>query len=226
MPTLTLPRFVANYSVSTDKHGHSGLSLEAQRVDVTAYVTSVARGNVEAEFVEVESFRQRDRPQLAGARPHCAVLVIATLNRLALNARFVSERMESGAEFVAADMPAVNRLTVHILAAVAEEGARIISARTKAALATARGVRLSNPNLCPDIAEQARAANAAKAARARAWAADVLPAVEQARRAGAATLQQFAHALTAWGVRPPCGRGATWYPVEAARVERRARSRL
>ena len=195
-----------------------------------AHVTG-ARGAVRAEFVEVESGRRRDHPQLAAAlaaaRTHRAVLVIAKLDRLARNVHFVSGLMESGVEFVAADMPAVNRLTVHILAAVAEEEARMISARTRAALAAAKasGVRLGNPNLGPGTAEQARAANAAKAARARARAADVLPVVEQARRAGAATLQQLADALTARGVPTPSGRGARWHPVQVARVERRARSR-
>ena len=224
MPTPAPPRFVAYYRVSTDKQGRSGLGLEAQRAAVAAHVASVARGTVAAEFVEVESGRRRDRPQLAtalaAARAHRAVLVIAKLDRLARNVHFVSGLMESGVEFVAADMPTVNRLTVHILAAVAEEEARMISARTKAALAAAkaRGVRLGNPNLRAGSAEQARAANAAKAARARTRAADVLPVIEQARRAGAATLQQLAAALDARGVPTPSGRGAGWRPVQVGRV--------
>lgn len=108
--------------------------------------------------------------------------------------------VESGVEFVAADMPIVNRLTVHILAAVAEEEARTISARTKAALAAAkaRGVRLGNPNLLAGSPEQARAANAAKTGRVQARAADVLPFIEQAPRAGATTLQQHRVDLRPW----------------------------
>jgi len=127
--------FVAYYRVSTDKQGRSGLGLEAQRAAVAAHVAGTY-GTVATEFVEVESERKRDRPQLAAAlaaaRVHRAVLVIAKLDRLARNVHFVSGLMESGVEFVAADMPTVNRLTVHILAAVAEEEARMISARTKA----------------------------------------------------------------------------------------------
>jgi len=218
-----MTRFVAYYRVSTDKQGRSGLGLEAQRVAVEAHVAG-ARGAVYAEFLEVESGRKRDRPQLAAAltaaRVHRAVLVIAKLDRLARNVHFVSGLMESGVEFVAADMPTVNRLTVHILAAVAEEEARMISARTKAALtaAKARGVRLGNPNLLAGSPAQARAANAVRISWAQARAADVLPFIEQARRAGAITLQQLANALAARGIPTPSGRGKLWHPVQVARI--------
>ena len=223
-----MTRFVAYYRVSTDKQGRSGLGLEAQRAAVEAHVLG-ARGQVCSEFIEVESGRRRDRPQLtaalAAARAHRATLVIAKLDRLARNVHFVSGLMESGVEFVAADMPKVNRLTVHILAAVAEEEARMISARTKAALAAAkaRGVWLGNPNLIAGSPAQACAANAVKISRARARAADVLPFIEQARRAGARTLQQLAAALEARGVPTPSGKGARWHPVQVARVMGRYR---
>ena len=225
---MSTPRFVAYYRVSTDKQGRSGLGLDAQRAAVETHVAG-ARGAVCAGFVEVESGRKRDRPQLAAAlaaaRGHRAVLVIAKLDRLARNVHFVSGLMESGVEFVAADMPTVNRLTVHILAAVAEEEARMISARTKAALAAAkaRGIQLGNPNLLAGSPEQARAANAVKIGRAQMRAADVLPFIEQARRAGATTLQQLADALAARGVPTPSGRGARWRPVQVARVMGRYR---
>ena len=220
--------FVAYYRVSTEKQGRSGLGLEAQQAAVQAHVAGTP-GRVVAEFIEVESGHKKDRPQLAAAlaaaRAHRAVLVIAKLDRLARNVHFVSGLMESGVEFVAADMPTVNRLTIHILAAVAEEEARMISARTKAALAAAkaRGVRLGNPNLLAGSPAQARAANAVKTGRAQVRAADVLPLIEQARRAGATTLQQLADALAARGVPTPSGRGARWRPVQVARVMGRYR---
>lgn len=92
------PRFVAYLRVSTDKQGRSGLGLEAQRAAVEAHVAGVG-GTVAAEFIEVESGRKKDRPQLAAALAECrarrAVVVIAKLDRLARNVHFVSGLMES-----------------------------------------------------------------------------------------------------------------------------------
>jgi DNA invertase Pin-like site-specific DNA recombinase len=106
------------------------------------------RGDLVTAFTEVESTRKHDRPQLAAAldacRKHKAVLLIAKLDRLARNVFFISGLMESGVEFIAMDMPEANRLTIHILAAVAEHEREMISQRTKAALqvAKARGTRV------------------------------------------------------------------------------------
>jgi DNA invertase Pin-like site-specific DNA recombinase len=99
--------------------------------------------------------------------------------------------MESGVEFIAADMPTVTKLTIHILAAVAEEEARMISARTVAALAAAkaRGVKLGNPNLTAGAREMAEAATDAKTKQARDRAISILPYIDAARKAGAATPQ-------------------------------------
>jgi DNA invertase Pin-like site-specific DNA recombinase len=215
-------RFVSYLRVSTDKQGRSGLGLEAQRAAVAAHVDGV-RGTIVAEHVEVESGRKKDRPELAAALETCralrAVLVIAKLDRLARNVAFVSNLMESGVEFVAADMPTVNRLTVHILAAVAEEEARMISARTKAALAAARarGVKLGNPHLLARDSVLAAQANAVQIANARRRTAALLPYVEQARRAGACTLAEVADALMARGVPAPRG-GPRWAPAQVRRL--------
>ena len=223
-----MSRFVAYYRVSTDKQGRSGLGLEAQRAAVEAHVAA-GRGTVAAEFIEVESGRKKVRPQLAAAfaaaRAHRATLIIAKLDRLARNVHFVAGLMESGVEFVATDMPTVNRITVHILAAVAEEEARMISARTKAALAAAkaRGVALGNPNLRAGSPDQARAANAVRSRRSRGRMADVLPYIEQAKRAGASTLQELAAALGARGVPTPSGHGTRWHPAQVGRVMGRYR---
>ncbi|WP_424139652.1 recombinase family protein [Roseomonas chloroacetimidivorans] len=215
-------RFVAYLRVSTEGQGRSGLGLEAQREAVARHVAG-AGGAIAAEFVEVESGRKKDRPQLAAALAACrtgrAALVIAKLDRLARNVAFVSNLMESGVEFVAADMPVVNRLTVHILAAVAEEETRMISARTRAALAAAkaRGVRLGNPRvLARDPAVSAKG-NAVQVENARRRAAAVLPTIERARRAGAVTLAEVAEALMARGVPAPRG-GQRWSPAQVRRA--------
>ncbi len=143
------------------------------------------------------------------AGPNPTGLHALKLDRLARNVAFVSTLMESGVEFVAADMPKVNRLTVHILAAVAEEEARMISARTKAALAAAksRGVRLGNPRLQAGTPDAARAAAAVKSAQAKARAADLATVVAEIRAAGVGTLTGVAKALTARGIPTPSGRG-------------------
>src|SRR5919205_517927 len=139
--------FVSYLRVSTARQGRSGLGLEAQRQAVTDFLNG-GNWHLAAEVVEVESGKRNDRPKLAEAlrlcRLHGAVLIIAKLDRLARNVAFISNLMESRVEFTAVDFPQANRLTVHILAAVAEHEREMISQRTKAALAAAkaRGTQL------------------------------------------------------------------------------------
>jgi DNA invertase Pin-like site-specific DNA recombinase len=148
MPT-TIPKMVAYYRVSTRKQGQSGLGLEAQRMAVTKYAGEKG-GQIVAEYTEVETGKRADRPTLQEALGHAklsgATLVIAKLDRLARNVRFTAELMESGVEFVACDNPNANKLTIQILAAVAEDEARRTSQRTTQALeaAKARGVKLGS----------------------------------------------------------------------------------
>src|SRR6202789_2749174 len=144
---MSTGRFIAYYRVSTAKQGASGLGLEAQQEAVRSYLNG-GRWQMVSEVTEIESGKRNDRPALANAlalcRVHGATLVIAKLDRLARNVNFISNLMESTVEFTAVDFPQANRLTIHILAAVAEHEAAMISARTKAALgaAKARGVKL------------------------------------------------------------------------------------
>jgi DNA invertase Pin-like site-specific DNA recombinase len=141
-----MAQYVAYYRVSTDKQGMTGLGMDAQREAVTRFFAG--RGIVAAEFIEVETGKKASRRQLNAAIAECrkrrAVLVIAKLDRLARNVHFVSGLMRSDVEFIAVDMPTANRLTIHILAAVAEHETETISQRTKAALAAAkaRGTKL------------------------------------------------------------------------------------
>lgn len=119
-------RFVAYYRVSTARQGRSGLGLDAQQAAVRGYLNG-GTWSLVCEVVEVESGKRSDRPKLTEAlrlcRLHKATLIIAKLDRLARNVAFVSALMDSGVEFVAVDFPQANRLTVHILAAVAEHEA-------------------------------------------------------------------------------------------------------
>ncbi len=161
-----------------------------------------------AEFEEIESGRKNDRPELTKALDLCrrrkATLVIAKLDRLARNVAFISALMESGAPFVATDMPEANKLTVHILAAVAEHEREAISARTKAALAVAkaRGTKLGNPR--PDLA-RATAASAERSARFR---TDVLPLL-QSIRAGGTSYRRIAATLNERQI--PTLNGRSWH---------------
>jgi len=138
-------KYVAYYRVSTQKQGESGLGLEAQRQAVSAFAID---GPIIAEFTEVESGKNCERPEIAKAiakaKSAKATLVVAKLDRLARNVSFIASLMDSDLEFVCCDYPYANRLTIHIMAAVAEDEARRTSERTKAALAAlkAKGVKL------------------------------------------------------------------------------------
>jgi DNA invertase Pin-like site-specific DNA recombinase len=214
--------------VSTDKQGSSGLGLEAQRAAVERYVAGTG-GVIAAEFQEIESGKKNDRPEIAAAVAACraqrATLIIAKLDRLARNVAFISGLMESGVDFVAADMPLANRLTVHILAAVAEHEREMISQRTKAALAAAkaRGTKLGNPQLKAGNRASALAAGRARASKARAKARDIYPFIASARKAGCTTLGELAEALTARGVKTPGGAG-NWGPEQVRRVIKSAKA--
>ena len=179
----------------------------------------------------MESGRKSDRTGLAAALAMCrakrATLLIAKLDRLARSVAFISNLMEGGVDFVAADMPSVNRLTVHVLAAVAEYEREMISQRTKAALAAAkvRGTRLGNPRLPPTgtVATAPQPSTPGGAARAASAQARALSAygtvIQAARSAGALSLGDYAQALEAAGLQAPRG-GDHWSRPSVARVLR------
>jgi DNA invertase Pin-like site-specific DNA recombinase len=219
-------KFVSYLRVSTARQGVSGLGLEAQRESVASYLNG-GRWTLVQEVVEIESGKRNDRPAIAEAlrlcRLHRATLIIAKLDRLARNVHFISSLMESGVEFIAVDFPQANRLTVHILAAVAEHEAAMISARTVAALgaAKARGVKLGGQRGSLDrMSRMARKGNVASAAVRRAASAkrneDLLPVIEDIRGAGLSTPQQIADGLNERGI--TAARGGTWSAVQVRRV--------
>src|SRR5262249_24143562 len=112
-----------------------------QREAVTAFVKQQGR-LLSPEFVEIETGRTNARPELARALSRCratgAVLVVAKLDRLSRNAAFLMTLRDSGVEFVSADLPEANTMTIGVMALVAQHEAEMISARTKAALAAAK----------------------------------------------------------------------------------------
>jgi DNA invertase Pin-like site-specific DNA recombinase len=224
---MTNGRYVSYLRVSTQRQGKSGLGLEAQREAVETYLNG-GRWTLVQEVVEVESGKRNDRPKLADALRLCrlrkATLIIAKLDRLARNVHFISGLMESGVDFVAVDFPQANRLTVHILAAVAEHEAVAISARTKAALAAtkARGTKLGGRRWAVEtVAAKGNAASAtARALRASKRASDVLPVVESIKASGAKSLRQIAAALNEQGIATP--RGRQWSAVQVQRLARLA----
>jgi len=206
--------FVTYLRVSTDRQGKSGLGLEAQRAAVTDHVAG--KGEIAAEYVEIESGKKNDRPQLARALAEAkrigAVLLIAKLDRLARNVAFIANLLEAGVEVAAADMPEANRFLLHVMAAVAEHEAQAISDRTRAALAAAkaRGVALgwSMPGRAGEQHHAARKGAERNAWKADQHAANILPVIRQIAARGA-SLRQIACELNMRGIKT--ARGGMWY---------------
>lgn len=225
---MTTGKFISYVRVSTARQGASGLGLEAQQEAVRQYLNG-GSWTLVAEIVEIESGKRTDRPRLAEAlslcRLHGATLVIAKLDRLARNVHFICSLMEAGVDFVAVDFPQANRLTIHILAAVAEHEASVISARTKAALAAAKarggkfgGDRGNIASIAPLGAAASRAVRSAKADRR---AADVMPLIAKLRAEGY-SLRQIAIELDVQLI--PTARGGRWSAAQVKRVEERVRA--
>lgn len=213
-----MTKAVAYYRVSTARQGASGLGLEAQRAAVEALCTARGWELIAPPFQEIESGKRADRPELAKALERAkltgARLVIAKLDRLSRNAAFLLTLKDSGVEFVAADMPDANNLTVGIMALVAQQEREAISKRTKEALAAAkaRGQRLGNPNGAAAFRRAGKGTAAALAvvsANADAHAIRLRPVVARLRAQGIVSLGGVAAALNDEGILTP--RGGRWH---------------
>ena len=210
--TGAIGRFVAYYRVSTDQQGRSGLGLEAQQKAVLEYLNG-GRWELVAEFTEVESGKRASRPQLDAALRLCkksrATLVIAKLDRLARNVRFIAELMEKRVPFCAVEFPNADPFMLHVHAAMSEHERRLISARTKAGLerAKARGVKLGRHGAV--LARQ-------NAAKAKETARRLNPVVNELREGGATSVRAIADGLTRRGVLAP--RGGAWSPQTVSRL--------
>lgn len=201
--------YVAYLRVSTTKQGINGLGMSAQEQAIKAY-----NGNVIAQFIEVESGKRKDRPELAKALEHCrltaSTLIVAKLDRLSRDPDFLGSLMKSEVDFIACDMPEANKFMIRIMAALAEKEREMISARTKAALAQAkaRGVKLGNPNLTAEGIARG-SAEGAKAIKEKAQrdAERVLPTI-QALQVQGLSLRGIAAELNTMSVKTP--RGKQW----------------
>jgi DNA invertase Pin-like site-specific DNA recombinase len=212
--------------VSTTQQGRSGLGIEAQRQTLQHFAQ--AEGiEVLGEYVEVETGKGTDalerRPQLksalAAARKHRCRVAVAKLDRLSRDVHFISGLMAHKVPFWVAELgPDVDPFVLHLFAALAEKERALISTRTRQALAAAkaRGVSLGSPKL-PMARKSAVASIKAEANR---HAANVLPIIREAQKAGATTLRQIAEALNARGV--ATARGGQWHAMSVSNILERA----
>jgi DNA invertase Pin-like site-specific DNA recombinase len=212
-----MTKYVAYLRVSTGKQANSGLGLEAQEATIKSFLKP--SDQLLQTYVEVESGKNNDRPELAKALNHTkltdARLLVTKLDRLSRAVSFIAQLMDSKVDFVACDQPSATPLTIHIYAAMAEHERNMISERTKAALKAAkdRGVKLGgfrgvkiNPAL----------GTAAKRERARSFNARVCKAIAELQAEGATSLSELARRLNERGI--PTSRGSEWRPTQVARV--------
>jgi DNA invertase Pin-like site-specific DNA recombinase len=227
--TLSQAKYVTYCRVSTRKQGSSGLGLEAQQSAINMFLKE-RNGARMAEFVEVESGRKNDRPQLQRALKRCratgATLLIAKLDRLSRSVYFVSQLQESKVRFTCCDMPDVNETMIQMLAVMAEAEAKAASQRTLAALRVARAngkVLGRHDDAIKDYAAQGNGASAAARCDAANKHAtnleDMVRDIEQeaAESNIKVTLRFLAQELTSRGALTPRN-GTDWTPMQVSRV--------
>lgn len=230
-------RTVNYYRVSTAKQGRSGLGLDAQRASIAAFCASRDCEEM-AEYVEIESGKRDDRPQLLKALHHAkvtgATLIIAKLDRLSRNLAFLATLQDAGTKFIAADMPEANEVTIHIMAVIAQAERKAISRRTKEALAIAKARgskadgmpfkagRLGNPMGAAAFGNSKGNAAAIEAIKAKstAFAADVAPIITAIRADGRNSLRAIAAELNERGIMT--ARGGKWGPQSVSDILRAA----
>ena len=218
---------VAYYRVSTERQRRSGLGIEAQRAAVTRFAEAEGFA-LSAEFVEAETGKGADaldrRPQLAaalaaGRAKKCPVLV-AKLDRLSRDVAFIAGLMAQRVPFIVAELGAdADPFMLHLYAALAEKERRLISDRTKVALAArkARGTKLGNPRNAKEAAALGRRSSSEGA---DAFAANVLPIIGSLQANGVTHLRGLASALNSRGVRT--ARGGRWHVSNVRNVLRRS----
>jgi DNA invertase Pin-like site-specific DNA recombinase len=218
---------LAYYRVFTDRQRRSGLGIEAQRSAVQRFAEAEGFELV-AEFTEVETGKGADaldrRPQLAAAladgRTRKCPVIVAKLDRLSRDVAFVATLMAQRVPFIVAELGTdADPFMLHLYAALAEKERRLISERTKAALAArkAQGARLGNPR---NLGEAGAIGRKVLAEEADAFAANTVPIIGSLRSSGVTDLRGLASALNARGV--PTARGGTWHVSNVWNVLRRS----
>lgn len=209
-------KHVAYYRVSTREQGLKGLGMEAQQESVAKFLATVAGANLIGSFHEVESGRRNDREELAKAlelaRKECARLVIARLDRLGRDAVFTLTLQRAGVDFVCCDNPYANKLTIGLLAIMAQNEAEMTSMRTKAALAAlkARGVKLGTPRWDHSLPVARKAVQAHR----RQFNERAMGIMSQIARAGVTQPAEVAECLNNRGEKTAAGRVWTEAAVE------------
>ena len=180
---ISKQRYVAYFRVSTQKQGRSGLGLDAQKQAVSDYLQQFG-GTLVAEFMEVESGKRPDRPEFTKAADYSelsnATLLVAKLDRLSRDLHFVTSLQKRGIKFKLCDLPEIDNLTIHILAAMAEHEARMISVRPKQAMneAKKRGVVMGNPQLAIQRNRDVSSANKKRTTDQSQWQNKILKVIE------------------------------------------------
>lgn len=224
-----MTKAVAYYRVSTSKQGASGLGLEAQRAAVEAFCASKGWEVVAPPYTEVESGKRADRPELAKAIERAmltgAKLVISKWDRLTRDIETLVALEKSGVDFVAADNPEANRLTIRLLVVIAQEEREAASRRTKEALAAARlrgrkangepwkhgRTKLGNPMGAAAFGNVSGAAIGAEAGKRKAdqRAQRMAGEISALQERGVTSLAGIATALNDAGIVTP--RGGSWH---------------
>ena len=199
-------KYVCYYRVSTADQGKSGLGLDAQKKTVEDFLNGNGH-EIVGEYTEIESGGKNNRPELKKAITSCelkgARLIVAKLDRLSRDLHFITQLQRSGTRFVIAEMPDATELTIHIYASMAQHERKIISQRTKAAMAQLKekGVKLGNP--CLQKGEQIQGSGNTENARAARikttgeYTLKMAPIIEEMRVKGHSSLRQIAAALNA-----------------------------
>ncbi|MGD9685923.1 MAG: recombinase family protein [Desulfobacter sp.] len=215
-----MKHYIAYLRVSTDKQGEHGHGIHAQRQAIGNYLGAQG-GELLEEYVEIESGKKNDRPALQQAISRCkmsrATLIIAKLDRLSRNLAFIANIMDAGIDFIACDNPYATRLTIHILAAIAEHEREMISRRTREALFAAKqkGVKLGGYRGTTIQAKIRQQGLAQRKQRSAEYAANVYPTISEYLNSGLslnATAQALnnGHILTV--------RGCHWTAKAVSRI--------